>query len=346
MSLQSLTEEIIEIVINYLLINEASNYSIINKDNNRLIKKYYYSNMKKICCSLEKWNKTFPNAKYLNIRCRYNISGLDFKYLYNIKRLDMSLCTQTSITDNSFEYLTSLVDLNLQGACGHWQGGNHFTDNMFDYLKNLNRLYIDDNNVITNNGIKKLINIKDLTIHNCSNIGNDGLASLTTLQKLSIYNLHRLTDDVFKNLTNIEELDITFGSITDIGISHLINIKRLHFLSCDKIKFKNFDRLTKLYYLSICGGNNICDNDLITLSHIKNISLYGCKINGLGIKYLMNCTIISIYESPIIDEQIDNLYKLYYLNQINIFRCSLISINKKTELKTDFGNKFNTDYLY
>jgi hypothetical protein len=341
MSLHSLTEEIISIIINYLLIKEASNYSIIDKENNRLIKQYYNSNMNKICCSLEKWNKTFPNAIYLNIRCRYNISGLDFKYLSNIKRLDMSLCTQTSITDYSFEYLTSLVDLNLQGACGHWRGGNHFTDKLFDFLTNLKKLYIDDNHVITNNGIKKLINIKDLTIRNCANISNEGLTNLTTLQKLNIYNLHRLTDNVFKNLTNIKELDMTFGNISDIGISHLINIEKLHFLSCDNIKFNNFDKLTKLHYLSICGGSNILDDDIKSLSNIKTICLYGCKINGLGIKYLINCTSLSIYESPIIDEHLDNLYKLYSLKKINIFRCNIISKNKKAELKSIYDNNYS-----
>jgi hypothetical protein len=292
-------------------------------------------------CNLREYNKTFPNAKYANIRNRHNISGDDFKYLSKVEILDMSLCIQSSINDRSFRYLSNIRDLNLQGACGHWIG-HHFTDSIFDHFSNLERLYIDENHVITNEGIKKLISIKDLTIHNCMNIGDDGLLNLTTLEKLNIYNLNKLTDNAFVNLTNIVQLDMTFGNISDVGICHLTKIQILNFLSCEKIKCVNYNKLLELESISICD-KHITDDDLISLSDIPNVSLYGCNIDGNGLKYLTNCYNISIYKSDIIDKNLDHLLKLININQINIYRCKLISREKKSELKSVFGKKFNTD---
>lgn len=307
-----------------------------------MVRQFYRGSMTRIKCSLKEYNITFPNATIANIRERSNIVDDDFKYISMIKTLDMSLCKTKSITDASFRYLTNIRDLNLQGACGHWIGGHHFTDEAFNYLGDLLKFYIDDNHVITNRGIKKLIKIKDLTIHNCSNIGDDGLCNLTSLLRLDIYNLYKLTDEGLKNLTNLEELHMTFGNITDIGISYLVNVKKIYLLACKQIKCKNFICLPKLEYLSLCH-TQITDEDFVSLSNLLNISIYGCKINGNGLQYLTRCKIISIYESPIVDDQLDYLYTLKDLIKVNIYRCNLITRNKKNELKSVFGNKFNTD---
>ena len=333
--------EILQSIINDLTIIEASNLSITNTENKQIIKELFKGNMTRIRCSLKDWNITFPNAIYANIRDRLNINDSDFEYLSKVKKLNMSLCKQKSITDDSFRFLTQIDDLNLQGACGHWTGGHHFTDRIFYYLKDLKSFYIDNNHKITNH-ISSLRCIVDLTIHNCSNISDDGISNLITLKRLNIYNLHSLTDNAFINLTNLEDLNMTFGNISDIGISYLTNIKKLHFLSCKNIKCKNYDRLLKLNEISMYG-NALFDDDIKSLSNIKNISLYGCSITGYGLKYLNNAKIISIYESPIIDNELDNLYKLNNLIQINIFRCRGISLKKKNELISVFGNKLNTD---
>ena len=213
-------------------------------------------------------------------------------------------------------------------------------DDDFKYLSMFRTLYIDENRAITNRGIQKLIKMKDLTVRNCSNIG-DGLCNLTSLIRLEIYNLHKLTDEGLKNLTNVEELHMTFGNITDIGISYLVNVKKMHLLSCDNITFKNVF-LPKLELLSLCNIQ-ITDENFVSLSNLLNISIYGCKINGNGLQYLTKCKIITIYQSPIIDDELDYLYTLKDLTQVNIYRCNLITRNKKKELKTVFGNKCNTD---
>ena len=336
MSFYTVSNDITQLIINYLLMGDASKFSITNKENDQSIKKYYISNLKPINCSLKDWNITFPNAKYAKLQKNISIDNDEFEYLTKVEVLDMSMCL-TTLIDHSFHNLLHIRELNFQGYRGHI-----IRDSIFDYLTNLEKFYIDNNYTITDEGIKKLSKIKDLSIHNCLNITNDGLSNLITVEKLSIYNLQKLTDDVFKNLTNIQELEITFGDITDIGISYLINIKKLNFISCRKIKCKKFDKLIKLNNLSI-DGYQFLDEDLISLANIKSICIYRCQINGSGLQYLTNCNIISIYECPIIDKELDILYKLDNFNQINIYRCKFLTKNKKNELKSILGNKFNTD---
>ena len=91
------------------------------------------------------------------------------------------------------------------------------------------------------------------------------------------------------------------------------------------------------------GYEFITDENYVSLSNLLNINIYGCKINGNGLQYLTKCKIITIYQSPIIDDQLDYFYTLKDLTQVNIYRCNLITRNKKKELKTVFGNKCNTD---
>ena len=343
-----LPDDIIQLIINSIVQKkDVSKLSMTNKRNNILVKKYYYGNLNKIHTTLAKWNKTFPNAKYANIREGIFIIDSEFKYLEKVKVLDMALCSHRSINDHSFRYLLNIQDLNLQGCCNPWERKYHFTDKMFDYLLNLKRFYIDHNNLITNNGIQKLTKLTDLTLHCCSEISNDGLANLTNLEKLSIHNLDKLTDEVFDLLINIKDLEIMDGNITDKGITKLINIEKIQLVTLcpNSIRCKDYNLLTKLNKLSLYV-NNITDEDLINCSNIKELLLFQCKINGSGLQYLTNCENLSIFECHIIDDNLGNLYKLNLLKQINIYRCRLITDNKKSELISVYGNKFKTDTTY
>jgi hypothetical protein len=138
---------------------------------------------------------------------------------------------------------------------------------------------------------------------------------------------------------------MTFCNITDKGILYLSNIQKIHFLSCKKIKCKDYDKLLKLYNIDLCHIS-LNDNDLIFLKNIKSLSIYGCDINGNGFGHLLNIENLSIYECPIIDEHLNHLLEFKNIKTINIFRCRLISRLKKNELKVIFSDKFNTDSVY
>lgn len=342
MALTVLSTDLYQIIIKYLDMKCASRLSITNTEDKTLVRKYYKATMDRLKCRMDSFKITFPNAIYANISHRINITSDDIQLLSDVKVLDMSLYSHLSLNDYTFKDFSNLKDLNLQGCCKHWNGGHVFTDELFQYITNIERFYIDDNHKITDNGICQLTKVKDLTIRNCSNIGDRGLENLTSLIKLNIYNLYRLTDNAFHNLKYLEFLGMTFCSISDIGISYLINIRKLDFLSCVNIKCKNFDRLVHLNDINL-SGVAIVDNDLISLLNIRKICIYGCNIRGNGLKYLINCTHLAIYESPIIDKQLDNLKLLSKIDKICFYRCPMISQEKKRELRTIFGDNFKTD---
>ena len=338
----NLNTDVIKLIINNLSLKDLIRLRTTNKDNVEYVKCYDNDDIVRIKGSLKNWKKSFPNMTSINISRRTDLNDDDFIHFDNTQILRMNLCDQISITAHTFRYLSNIKDLDLQGCCGHWIGGHHFTDKMFDYLSNLEKFYIDENHIITSHGIKKLTKIKDLTISNCSKITNDGLSNLTTLVKLKIYNLNALTDDVFQNLTNLEELSMTFCHITDRGILYLSNIKKIDISSCRRISCKDYDKLLKLESLALSTPIN--DDNLIYLKKIKNLTLYGCNIKGYGLPFLSNIEELSIYECPIIDGHLDHLIDFKNLKKINIFRCNTISKLKKTEIKVRLSPViFDTD---
>jgi hypothetical protein len=330
--------EINHLIINYLLLKDIINFRIIDKTNEIISKSYESRNMIYVKKLPKNLKKSFPKIKNINISRRINLSDYDFQYLNQIEKLDMSQCIQTTITNNAFSFLVKIKELNLEDCCRSWKNGHHFTDEIFQYLTNLEKFNINENHVITDSGIQKLTKIKDLTISNCSNITNHGISNLTNLVKLKIYNLCNLSDDVFINLTKLEKLDISFTNITDRGISYLTNIKKITLSNCNEIKLIGFNKLQKLNEIFICS-RSINDADLIHLKYINKIIFYGCNINGSGISFLSKVKEITIYQSPIIDEFLDNFVQLKNLEKINIFRCYQISDKKKNELRGQINSK-------
>lgn len=311
----------------------------LNKEFKLLVKKHYTIIKQEITCNLHQLIITFPKIIKIRISPRANILDSDFENINNIEYLNMALCKQPTITNIAFRNLTRLKHLNLQGACGHWIGGHHFTDEMFLYLTQLEWLYIDDNHVITNEGIKLLTNITNLSIHNCCNISNDGLENLTTLTKLDIYNLVRLSDNVFIKLFNLEELNITFASFTSTIYKYLPKLKKLSLCGLSTINFSEINILTNLTYLSLCYVK-IKYSELKSLSHIRHISFYGCNFTSdeevLPLFLLENVQILSIYECTITIEDILPLNQLKCLNKLNIYRCKNIKFDEETQLKKIF----------
>lgn len=344
-----LPNDILQTIINTLLIKDVLNFRITNKENKKITEKYNPSYMIFIKKSLYYKKKIFPNISSVCIRGLKNLTYTDFIYLYNIETLDMSLCYQKEIIKYIFPNFIKIKKLLLEN-CESFLEYINFTDNEFDYLRNLETLIINDNHVITDKGLQKLKNIRELNIQNCKNITNAGLSNLVTLETLCVNNVNNLplTDDVFKNLTNLKKLELYFNNITDNGIYYnnitdngilyLTNIRELKLTSTYDIKCKDFDKLKNLVELTlIC--TTITDDDLIYLKNIKKLVLYFSKINGKGLSHLTNIETLEISSSNITDEYITNIYTLKKLKQISIFKCYLISERMMNELKIKFGDK-------
>jgi hypothetical protein len=107
-------------------------------------------------------------------------------------------------------------------------------------------------------------------------------------------------------------------------------------MKCDNIHFKGFGTLPNLKKVDMVHGS-ISDADLANLSKIDSLSIYGCNINGSGLKHL-NVTDLTIYECPIEDEHVHIKKGVF-----NMFRCRNITIPKKRELRALLGDKFRTE---
>lgn len=306
-----LPPDLLYIFINELSITEASRLMITNKYLLKIVKDYYNDTRKTIKWKISSVFITFPSLRIIDISHNELVVNADIQYLKNIHTLTMY---------HNFGVSSSML------------------------LKQLNliKFSIQNDHHITSYAIKYMVNLEELYIHNCSKITDDTFYNLTKLKKLNIYNLNELTDNAFKNLRNLEELEMTFGSISDIGICYLQNINKIKLLSCYHIKCINFDKLPKLNYLSL-AMYRIPNESLIYLKSITYICLYGCNIDGSTLHSLVNIQNLSIYECPIIDTHLDNLYSLKNIQKIYIYRCPLITSMKIKELKTKFQDCLKTD---
>jgi hypothetical protein len=334
--LKYVPQDIIKLIINFLLPNNLINLRVTNKENKELVKLYSPNIMIYITKSIN-IIKIFPNIKSISIRPNVCITDGDFSCLNNIEELDLSNCSQIKITDNSFRHLMKIKRLNLLGYKQTWVEDNYVTNKSFDYLSNLETLEIDDNYVINDSGLQKLKKIKHLYIYNCNKITDNGISNLINLEKLGLYSMENIIDLTFKKLNKLQELVLTDCQITNSGLKYLSNLTRLKLVNVKNINWKDFDQLNiKELYLSQI---NITDCEFIYLKNIRLLMLYYLKINGSGLKYLTNIQKLIINQSYILDEHLDNLYYLKKLEEIHIYDCYYITKPKINELKLKFGNK-------
>jgi hypothetical protein len=335
--LNNLPTDISIMIINNLYLKDIINLKLMNKNFKEIIRFYSPNYDVPIKKSIKLFTELFPFIKSISIKKNYNISDDDFKYLDKIENLDMSCCYQKEITDYAFKHLLKIKKLNILQCNQNWFEGHHFTNLAFEFLINLETLYIDDNHVITDSGLKNLKNIKILQLYNCSKITNNGLSELINLKELYLYMI-KITDNTFQKLNNIESLSINDSIISDDTFKYLPNLKKLKLENVKNVTCINFDKLNiEALYLS---DMNIFDKDLIYLKNIKILFLYYLNIKGDGLKYLTNVEKLEIGECKINDCYLDHLYSLKKLKKITIFMCDSISEDKINELSKKLGSKF------
>jgi len=92
-------------------------------------------------------------AVILNI---FIIAVLKFIFSYPF---DISFCTQSSLCDDIFKYLTNLLSLDMSSC-------TQFTDHAFSYLPNLSTLHITSSTLFTDHAFSSLTNLRSLNYHN------------------------------------------------------------------------------------------------------------------------------------------------------------------------------------
>ena len=67
----------------------------------------------RITGSLHQWRTCYPNARAANISARGDLRDEDFSHLRGVHTLDMSNCSQSTITDAAFAHLRGIHTLNM-----------------------------------------------------------------------------------------------------------------------------------------------------------------------------------------------------------------------------------------
>jgi len=129
-------------------------------------------------------NHKGPNVYLMNLNtlilsCAYYFSGKLFKYMPNLKRLELSYIGElvSTITDDDFVYITKLESLTLISS--------HFTNKCLSYVPNLKHLEIEEIDGITNDGLRQVPKLVSLNVKHTNAITEEALQFLPNIKKYS-----------------------------------------------------------------------------------------------------------------------------------------------------------------
>lgn len=234
MVLQSITQDILDIIVSYVKLSELKQLRLVIKP----MKKYEIH--RKITIRNDKaFNMfIFTNIIILNNKIRYLPNYITRLYCYYnteitnislgfLKKLQYLNCgTNTNFTNYGLRNLRNLTYLD----CGR---NTNFTDEALQYLVNLEYLHCGNNTKFTNAGLQYLKNLTFLHCFNNQNFTDIGLQCLTNLQYLVCgYNV-KFTSNALRYLPNLRYIDT--GINTDIIdpniVRHLPNLVYIIFNS-------------------------------------------------------------------------------------------------------------------
>jgi len=207
-----------------------------------------------------------PNIKYLGLACNTRITGEGLKHLPNLTSIslfqnnlifgdkfsqlqrdlltELSLGSNSVISNNFVASLTNLVKLNIAG-------NKLITGESLQFLTQLTYLNLSDNTIIEDEDIFKLPNLTSLFLIRNDKISDASLSTLVNLTTLSLWGNTRITDQGLRTLFQLK--------IIDIGDNKLISKKGLSYCR---------DTLSEIFMFN---NDRIHDEDLLSLPKLNKI---------------------------------------------------------------------------
>jgi hypothetical protein len=201
-------------------------------------------------------------------------------------------------------------------------------------FRNLRIININNRN-ITDSGLKYFyeLPVEELVLSQ-QKITSDGLDELLMhLPKIKSLNLanSKLSDAGLKNLDGkfLEKLVIYNTNVTDTGLSYFKKFRNLKLLNISgrNLGDSNSDiRLTNKGYIH-----------LATLTNLEDLSISEQNINNQTLVYLKDLPLksLSIYDSSISDDGLNNIAAIHSLKKLRIVKCNIgdKGVNKLSNLK-------------
>ncbi|KAL9642947.1 hypothetical protein ABK040_010640 [Willaertia magna] len=230
----------------------------------------------------------------LNLRNCKNISGICFKNLINLKKLNYNNYSLKNYYLNkpNENYLNNLINLKYLNI-------NYFEykfESDFNFIKNLKKLKTLHalELPIKDEHLQNLQNLKELLINSKSLVTGKSLQNLQNLTILNI-NTTKLEDEDLQNLQNLKELNISY--CLKINGNCLQNFKNLNKLIAEESNLKE-------EYLNYLNYTNLNELNISNCKHLK-------KFNYL--QNFINLTNLNISYLSVTDNDLNNLQKLKYL---------------------------------
>ena len=167
----------------------------------------------RIYSSVRRWRRCFPLARAADVawRIKSPLYNADFKYLRNLRWLNLTCSDGTYVFDSAFAHLEGLETLFISAFDAR------ITDRAFFHLRGIKRLYMS--------GLKQL---------EITNLAFSYLAGVEVLYMVQC-DQPTISDDAFAHLRGVQELWIdkcTQEAITDRAFTYLSGIRILHMDNC------------------------------------------------------------------------------------------------------------------
>jgi len=272
-----LPTELSEMMIDFLSIDDLTEFRIVSKEPRELVKRYEGDKRDMIYPKqLRGLFESFPKIKSLDLT-QCEVKGIDFQKFGGLKELKVSIKPLES--DDIFLYCPHLKSLHLISDLDKppfdlnlvFQGLNRLkilhlvhlvevTDHALLYLPLLEELMLWEKSGITGTGLQSLPRLKRLSIETPID-SDDSLIQDEDLIGLNLIQLHLFNND----------------RITDQGICHLTKLKRLCCVKCPRIQGNGFTELSQLKTVGIAES---VIQDVSCFANSRLLTFRECQIHG------------------------------------------------------------------
>jgi hypothetical protein len=104
-------------VLGFLALAESNAVRAVCRELREAVRAFPWADMTtRVPGSLAAWRAAFPAARGANVAKRADLCDADFFHLRGIRTLDMSYCSQETITDGAFAHLRGIHTLDMSGC--------------------------------------------------------------------------------------------------------------------------------------------------------------------------------------------------------------------------------------
>lgn len=328
-----LLPELCGLMIDFLSIDDLTEFRVVSKEPRELVKRYEGDKTGMVYPkTLTGLFESFPLIRSLDTS-HCDIKVTDFQKFGRLEELNVSIKSlESEDIFRSCPRLKSLylisdryipkIDLNL----------------MFQGLTRLKTLHLVQLVQVTDHALLYLPLLEELMLWEKSGITGTGLQSLKRLKRLSIEThidseASLIQDDALIGLPLIQLHLVNNKVLTDQGICHLTQLKRLFCVKCPLIQGDGFAALPKLQTIGF--GESFLP-DVSYFSNSKILTFRECQIQGNLKCTWKNLEKLRIHDSTLRYPQSIQLMTAPKLKQLRYEKCWQL---KEEVLRKTFGNR-------